>query len=704
MNIKQSIVLRVRVVFILIALGSVAIPYRIAKLQLNDGDKWREKAEITNFQYREIPATRGNIYAQDGSLLATSLPFYKVAIDPSIASPELFTKQIDSLALHLSAFYQDKSAGAYKRMITDSRLEGKRYLALNRKQINYQEMQKLAKWPIFRAGRSAGGVIFEKAEKRYRPFNSLAGRSIGYLTEDAHGAGIEYSFNTYLSGTNGKALFQRLAGGTWKPVFDAEDLKPEDGFDVLTTLDINIQDVAETALRRQLTDRQAYFGSVVVMEVTTGQIKAIANLTKNGSGDGYIESYNYAIADEGNREPGSTFKLFSMLALLEEEKISLDQLVDTGNGIYKFYSRSMRDAKNGGYGKITIRQAFEKSSNVGISRLVDEHFGANPSKFMNYLDQVGLKEPLGLQLTGEGKPYFKKPGSKIWYGTSLPWISIGYESTLNPIHTLALYNAVANNGVMVKPYIVKSILKGNLVEKKFDTEIVRPRIASPKTIKALQELLEGVVSRGTARNISNANYKIAGKTGTAQKFINGAYRQIYYTSFAGYFPADNPKYSMIVVIDSPTGFAAYGGDVSAPVFKEIADRIYALDLNLNLKSINQTQLTTSDPSIVSSPYLLAGKTEELQQILPKLGLKNPPTQSEDWVKPIYSEQELKWQANNIDGQFVPDVSGLSLRDALFILENKGLKVNYSGRGRVQIQSVTPGSPLTPNLIISLVLG
>lgn len=702
MNIKQSIVLRVRVVFILIALGSVAIPYRIAKLQLNEGDKWRAKAEITNFQYREIPATRGNIYAENGSLLATSLPFYKVAMDPTVIKSELYEKGIDSLALMLSSFYEDKSAAAYKRMISDSRLEGKRYLVLNRKQINYQEMQKLVKWPIFRAGRSAGGVIFEKVEKRYRPFSSLASRTVGYLTEESNGAGIEYSFNNYLSGKNGKALFQRLAGGTWKPVVDAEGLKPEDGFDVLTTLDVNIQDVAETALRRQLTDREAAFGSVIVMEVATGQIKAITNLQRNASGNGYSESYNYAIANEGNREPGSTFKLFSMLALLEENKISLDQLVDTGNGVYRFYDRNMRDAKNGGYGKITIREAFEKSSNVGISRLVDEHFGSNPSKFMEYLDQVGLKDPLGFQLTGEGKPYYKKPGSKNWYGTSLPWISIGYESTLNPIHTLAFYNAVANDGVMVKPYIVKTIAKGNIVEKKYETQVIRQRIASEKTIKALQELLEGVVSNGTAKNIANADYKIAGKTGTAQKLINNTYTQIYYTSFAGYFPADNPKYSMIVVIDSPTGLAAYGGDVSAPVFKEIADRIYALDLDLN--PINQTKLAVAEASSQKPSYLPAGNTEELQQILQKLGLKYAPTQSEDWVKPVFSEQGINWQANDIDRKTIPDVAGLSLKDALFILENKGLKVNYSGKGRVQIQSVTPGSAVIPNSTITLVLG
>lgn len=702
MNIKRSIVFRVRVVFILIALTSAAIPYRIAKLQLTEGDKWREKAETINFQYREVPATRGNIYAGDGSLLATSLPFYRVAMDPTIAKSDKYKSGIDSLSKLLSAHYKDKSAAAYKRMITDSRLDSKRYLVLNRKQIGYQDMQKMSEWPIFREGRLAGGVIFEKVEKRYRPFNSLASRTVGFLNEDSYGAGIEYSFNSYLSGKDGKALFQRLAGGSWKPVFDAEDVKPEDGFDIITTLDVNIQDVAETALRRQLTDREAEFGSVIVMEVKTGQIKAIANLQRNKSGNGYGENYNFAIGDQGNTEPGSTFKLLSMLALLEENKISLDQKVETGNGVHKFYNQYMRDAKNGGFGTITIREAFEKSSNVGISKLVDEHFGSSPSKFMAYIDKVGLKEPIGFQLTGEGKPYFKKPGDKNWYGTSLPWISIGYESKVNPLHTLALYNAVANGGVMVKPYIVKAVVKGNVIEKNYETEIMRERIASEKTIKNLQDLLEGVVSRGTAKNIANADYKIAGKTGTAQKIIGGAYTQTYYTSFAGYFPADHPKYSMIVVIDSPNGFAAYGGDVSAPVFKEIADRIYALDVELNPD--NQSKIFLADDSLSKSPFIPAGRAEEIHQILEQLGLKANPTQSEEWVKTVATGETIQWQGNDTDKPIVPDVSGLSLRDALFILENKGLRVNYSGKGRVQNQSLTPGSALVQNATINLVLG
>ena len=702
MNIKQSILIRVRVVFILIALAAAAIPYQIGKLQFKEGDQWRKKAETINFQYREVPATRGNIYAGDGSLLATSLPFYRVAIDPTISKGNLYNAGLDSLSKKLSAFYKDKSASSYKRMINDARLDNKRYLVVNRKQIGYQGMQEMSNWPIFRAGRLGGGVIFEKVEKRYQPFKSLASRTVGFINEDDYGAGIEYSYNSQLKGKDGKALFQRLAGGSWKPVFDAEDVKPENGYDVYTTLDINIQDVAETALLRQLIDREAEFGSVIVMEVKTGQIKAISNLQRNKSGNGYGENYNFAIGDQGNTEPGSTFKLLSMLALLEENNISLNDKVETGNGVHMFYNRAMRDAKNGGYGTITVREAFEKSSNVAISKLVDRYFGSSPSKFMAYIEKAGLSEPFDFQLVGEGKPFFKKPGTKTWYGTSLPWISIGYESKLNPLHTLALYNAVANNGKMVKPYIIKGISKGNQIQESFQPEVIRNQIASEKTIKQLQELLEGVVSNGTAKNISNTDYKIAGKTGTAQKLVNGAYIKKYYTSFAGYFPADRPKYSMIIVIDSPNGLAAYGGDVSAPVFKEIADRIYALDLELNPGSkLTMVAAAAEDRGL---PYIQAGKVEELQEIFNEFGLKSNIMNSEEWVKTVASDTGVKLQINDTDKAIVPDVSGLPLRDALFILENKGLQVNYSGKGRVKAQSILPGTKLSPNTTINLVLG
>jgi cell division protein FtsI (penicillin-binding protein 3) len=701
-NIKRSIVIRVRVIFILVALAACAIPYKVAVVQLVEGEKWKAKAAQVNFQYREVPATRGNIYASDGSLLATSLPFYQVAIDPTVVDEEDYKSGLNALAEQLANFYKDKSATDYKRMINDARSNKKQYLMINRKQINYQEMQAMRTWPIFKEGRIDGGVIFEKIERRYQPFTSLASRTLGTLNQDGVGSGIEYSFNTQLKGQSGKALFQRLSGGVWKPLFDDDDVKPLDGYDIQTTLDVNIQDVAETALRNQLKDREAAFGSVIVMEVATGHVKAISNLQKNATGTGYVESYNYAVGDMGSVEPGSTFKLVSMLALLEENKVSPNDLIETGNGVYYFYRQPMYDAKIGGYGTITIRQAFEKSSNVAISKLVDMHFGSSPSKFLAYLDKVGLAQPLNLQLIGEGKPFFKKPGIKTWYGTSLPWISIGYESKLNPIHTLALYNAVANGGKMVKPLFVKSVSNGAQIIQTFEPQVIREAIASPKTIAQLQELLLGVVENGTARNIKNSNYKIAGKTGTAQKVINGNYQEIYYTSFAGYFPADRPKYSMIVVIDSPKGIAAYGGDVSAPVFKAIADKIFATDLELNV--VNQSKILPKTAS-AKFPYVAAGKGEELQGIFDylKLPLKSPA--QEDWIAAsLGATGQIQLQLVETESAVVPNVAGMSLRDALYILENKGLKVNFNGKGKVLTQSISPGTRLTPDTTIELVLG
>ncbi len=702
MNIKRSIVIRVRVIFILVALAACAIPYKVAVVQLVDGEKWKAKAEEVNFQYREVPATRGNIYASDGSLLATSLPFYQVAIDPTVVDDEKFKEGIDSLATLLATFYKDKSATAYKRMIQDGRSNQKRYLMVNRRQINYQEMQSLRSWPIFREGRIEGGVIFEKIERRYQPFSSLASRTLGTLNQDGVGSGIEFSFNNQLKGQNGKALFQRLSGGVWKPLFDVDDIKPLDGYDIQTTLDVTIQDVAETALRNRLKETDAAFGSVIVMEVATGHVKAISNLQRNATGTGYVESYNYAVGDLGSVEPGSTFKLVSMLALLEENKISPNDMIETGNGVYRFYGQPMYDAKNGGYGTISIRQAFEKSSNVAISKLVDRHFGSSPSKFLAYLDKVGLAQPLNLQLIGEGKPFFKKPGTSTWYGTSLPWISIGYESKLNPIHTLTLYNAVANGGKMVKPLFVKSVSNGAQILETFEPVVIRDAIASPKTIAQLQELLLGVVENGTARNIKNPNYKIAGKTGTAQKIINGSYQEIYYTSFAGYFPADRPKYSMVVVIDSPKGVAVFGGDVSAPVFKEIADKIFAKDLDLNV--VDQTKILPAAMPGSRFPYVASGKGEELQGIFEylKLPLKSP--SQEDWVVTSSLAGQVQLQQTETENAVVPNVSGMSLRDALYILENKGLKVNFNGKGKVLTQSISPGTPLAPNSTIDLVLG
>ncbi|WP_048642344.1 penicillin-binding protein [Cyclobacterium amurskyense] len=701
MNIKKSILLRVRLSFLAVTLIACSIFYRIGFIQMVDGDRWRQLSEDINLQYRPVKATRGNIYGTDGSLLATSLPFYRVAIDPSIDKSPYWKASVDSLSQNLANFYKDRSANAYKRMILDARNQEKKYLILNRRQINYQEKMIMSQWPIFKKGRMGGGVIFEKIDKRYRPFKNLAGRTVGFLNEDQYGAGLEYSFNEYLQGRNGEALFQKIVGGSWKPLHDADDIKPTDGFDIVTTLDVNIQDVAESVLLRQLINKDAAFGSVIVMEVATGHIKAIANLEKNKNSYGYGEYYNYAVGEQGLTEPGSTFKLLSMMALLEEGKINLNDSIDTGNGSYKFYDRYMRDAKHGGYGMLSIRDVFEKSSNVGISKLVDEHFGHQPQRFIDYIEKAKLDKPLGFQLKGEGIPYFKHPDDKNWYGTTLPWMSIGYELKITPLQTLAFYNAIANGGTMVKPMIVQQISRGNTIEERFKTEILVKNIASTKTIRQLQDLLQGVVEKGTARNISTDTYAIAGKTGTAQKLINGKYTQKYYTSFAGYFPADQPKYSAIVVIDSPNGFNAYGGDISAPVFKEIADKIYAQDMSIQRKETEKSEFQRVNND--EFPYIRAGKAEELQMICNSMGISNHYAGNETWVQSRVSNKSIQWVGNAVEKPVVPDVTGMTLRDAIYILENKGFRVEFSGSGRVSSQSLSKGTSYKNEQIIKLSL-
>ena len=657
-------------------------------------------ADEIGLQYRTIKATRGNIYSDNNSLLATSLPFYKVAFDPTIAKKALFNQHIDSLTWLLSRHFKTHSQLYFKRKIVNARKSNRKYVVLSKKKIDFREKKMMAEWPIFREGRLKGGVIFEKVGKRFRPFEGLGLRTIGYLNEDNYGAGIEYSFNDKLSGKDGKALFQKIAGGDWKPVLNGSEVRPEEGLDIETTIDINLQDVANAALLSALQNLKADYGSVVVMEVKTGEIKAISNLTryeKRGHVD-YREIYNYAVQDA--TEPGSTFKLASMMALLEDSNTLLSDSVDTGNGKYKYHDRTMPDDKRGGYGKITVRDVFEKSSNIGTSKLIYNHFGANPQKYVDYLNSFGLNSPLDFQLVGEGLPYIKDLEDKSWSGTTLPWMSIGHELLQTPLQTLTFYNAVANNGKMIQPILVKRVSKAGKTITDFNSMVFNKKICSDATLARLKELLEGVVERGTAKNIRDSHYKIAGKTGTAKKVKEGGgYKREYYTSFCGYFPAEQPKYSCIVVIDNPKGFKQYGSDVAAPVFKEIADKIYSLDIKMHEPVADEFE---TEKGIF--PVIQAGRHEDLKMICNELGIANHSYTEEEWVKAERTTGYVKWRANEISPGQVPDVTGMTLRDALYILENNGLSVRHKGIGRVKYQSHQPGAKAVKGSTITLKLG
>lgn len=697
MNIKKSIVLRVRVAFLVICFFACAIVYKVVLIQYRDGDKWRKISKERRIHYQPVRATRGNIFSDNESILATSLPFYRVAFDPTVANTELFNAGVDSLAYLLSRFYGDKSEDYYRRKIKNARHAGRRYMRLSSRQINYQDKKMMAAWPIFRAGKNKGGVIFEKVEKRFKPFGILAERTIGFINEDKNGAGLEYSFNGDLAGTDGEALFERIAGGS-KPIYDGTEVKPLDGYDIKTTIDINLQDVAENALYKALEKTNAEYGCVIMMEVETGEIKAIANLGKTKGG--YIEDYNYAVGNQGRTEPGSTFKLASMMALFEHAKVPLTDTVDTGNGSYRIKNTTMTDAHHGGFGKLTVQQVFEKSSNIGVAKLMEKYFSDNPQAYVNYLRSFGLDQTLGFQMEGEARPYMKSPTDRNWYGTTLTSMAIGYELKISPLQTLAFYNAVANNGVKIQPIIVKEIRKADNVVQSFKTRVLVDKICSDETLKKLRAMLEGVVEHGTAKNLLNSDYKVAGKTGTARKVKNGRYVREYSTSFAGYFPADNPKYSCIVIIDSPKGVNVYGGDVAAPVFKELADKAYARDL-----AMHKPLMARVVPNKNSMPQVIAGSLDDLTYICNKIGIStHTKTTDEDWVKVAPQSRSLNLTPNPVMQGQVPDVKGMTLRDALFILGNQNLEVNVEGSGkRVQSQSLNPGTIISKNNKITIVL-
>lgn len=696
MNIKQSILLRVRIAFLFVVLFALAVVFKTAHIQFVEGEKWAAMGERISFDYKRVKATRGNIYSDNGSLLATSLPFYKIAFDATLPREDVFKKGVDSLAYRLSRFFGDRSKTDYKRLLVDARTTGKQYVILSRKRINYQEKKMMSSWPIFREGRLRGGAIFEKSDVRYHPFTNLSRRTIGYINENDKGAGLEYSFNDQLGGQDGYAYYQKLAGGVWKPVFDANNVKAVNGLDLQTTLDINLQDVAETALYKAMMQHNADDGLVVVMDVKTGEVKAISNLSSNGNG-GFVEKFNHATGQLF--EPGSTFKLATMIALLEDSPVELNDSIDIGNGEFSFYNKVVRDHEEGGLGTVTVQEAFEHSSNVAMAKLVDKHFGLRPQKFVEYLDKLKQSEPLGIQIAGEPKPKIKRPGQKGWSGISLPWMAYGYGFETTPLHTLALYNAVANDGVMIKPIFVRSINRADEKEASFETEVLNNSICSRKTLSKLKLLLEGVVENGTAKNIKGTHYQIAGKTGTAQILDHGRYIRKYITSFVGYFPAHAPKYSAIVLIKNPRGWYQYGSSVAAPVFKEIADNIYARDINLH-QPMDIRKFAIQD----ALPVIRAGKQQELTVLCNELGISNHSKTEEEWVRSSRNGNGIDWKKAQASMGTVPDVTGMTFRDAIYLLERTGLKVDYEGKGRVLRQSVTAGARVNKGGRIYLKLG
>jgi cell division protein FtsI (penicillin-binding protein 3) len=645
---KQNILNRFYLVSGMMIVFVMAIIFKITEIQWLEGTAYREEAVENTVKQFDIPANRGNVYTADGSLLATSVPKYDIRMDVVTVPKKIFDENVRQLAKSLSKMF-NKSTLFYEDYLRNARKRNNKYLFIARN-LDYNQYKVVKNFPILKLGAYKGGLIVNQRTVRGHPLGKIAVRTIGY--DDNRGtAGLEGSYSTYLKGKQGHHLKQKIAKGQWKPLNDDNQIDPIDGLDVITTIDLNIQDIAHHALLEQLEKFEAEHGSVVVMDVKTGEIKAISNLARTSKGT-YYEKRNYAVYEA--HEPGSTFKLMSMIRALEDRVIDTSTVIDTKNGILKIYGKKIRDSHRGGYGKITAAQVLELSSNVGMAKIIYENYKNNPQKFVDGLYAMHVGEKLHIPIKGEGSPKIPNPkNKKEWNGLSLPWMAWGYGVKFTPLQILTFYNAVANNGKMMKPLFVKEIRKQDKVIKKFSPIVIDSKICSQSTINKVKVLMENVVKKGTATNIYTPYFAMAGKTGTCQTdYWKGGETQ-YISSFAGYFPADNPKYSCIVVIHKPNkNIGYYGATVAAPAFKKIAQKIYT---NTPIrKNINQF--------------------EKAYEILDKQLTKS-------------TKRKIK------SYKYIPNVKKMAGMDAVALLENLGLKVRCEGTGKVAFQSIKPGESL-----------
>ncbi|MCD4737103.1 MAG: transpeptidase family protein [Bacteroidales bacterium] len=684
-NIKSDILWRVILVYSVILLMGLAIIAKLIHIQLVEREGLIVETEEQNLRYFKVEAVRGNIYSDDGNLLVTSVPVFNIRMD--VASPLIsdtyFEENVGKLATRLSGLFRDKKIWEYERDLRKQRKKGNRYYIIKRR-VTYNELKQLRAFPIFERGKYKGGLIAIPGSKRKKPYGLMAERTLGYANEtEGIFVGLEGAYSEMLRGTEGQQLKRRINNGDWRPVFDENEIDPQNGKDIITSINIHLQDVAETSLYSHLMEHEAEWGCAVLMEVETGYIKAIANLTRDSLTGEYKEIYNHAVGT--SIEPGSTFKLASVLAMIEEGLINLDDSVYVGNGVVRYANLEIKDVHAPEKKWITLREAFEASSNVGISKLVNNLFSEFPSKYTDQLYQLSLNEQLGIDIPGEGKPFLKNTESDDWTGVSLPFMSIGYELMLTPIQLLTFYNAIANDGVRVKPLFVKQIGQAGMIVEERSVEVLNSSICSDETILKMRELLEGVVERGTAKKLKNPYYKVAGKTGTAQIAINGRYdKKNYNASFVGYFPAGNPKYSCIVVVSKPSTGRYYASSVAVPVFKEIADKVYSTNLD-----IHQHLPDTVDKT--DYPVWAIGNRMDLEEIYNTLSIPlDTLSTTADWAVSVISGDAVMLKTRTIPVGSIPNVKGMGLRDAIYVLESMGMDVTVRGRGKVRKQSVEPG--------------
>jgi cell division protein FtsI (penicillin-binding protein 3) len=682
----------------------------------------RERSKIPD---RTIIPNRGNIYSSDGRLIATSFPRYRIFMDfrgeaidtlafyqkpkpakkgktDSVAIAEAKKNGVDSLAFYLSRKFR-KDENTIKKELKDALKKKTKRYSLHDKRISYADLKEIKQFPFIRLGKNRSGFIEEVFVERQRPFGSLASRTIGdvFATLDSLGRtkgrnGLELQYDTLLRGKPGVKAIRREAG-VWRemPIVEVEN-----GMDIRSTIDIEIQDITERALLNELRRTNAESGTIIVMEVKTGEIKAITNMERTASG--YREDMNYAVADL--MEPGSTFKVASIMVALEDGVCRPDEMVDTGNGVYDYLknNRPIRDhnANKGGFGRISVEQTIWQSSNVGVAKVILKGYEQEPMKFINGLERIGLMEDLQIEIVGAGRSIIRRPGEKGWSKSSLPWMSFGYETQIPPIYMLAFYNAIANNGKMMRPFFVKEIMQNDKTLKRFSPEVVKDNICSGRTLRIVQDMLTGVVEQGTGRPAYSPLIRIAGKTGTAQIARKGSYKGTgHQVSFAGYFPADHPVYSCMAVIRRPSpAFYPSGGAMSGGVVKNVAEKIYAAQTKFDVKKM------AVDSLAVFFPTPKAGEGKALKRVLNELDIKTEKKEMESpWALASVNGDRMRLSDIHIREGLVPRVTGMGAKDAVYLLENAGLQVRLSGIGRVVSQSIRPGQPVSRGQTIMITL-
>lgn len=701
MDVKRDILWRVYLSYILVVLACVAIFGKAIYIQQVQGMHWRSMSDSLHQKLDEIEAERGTIYSEDGQMLSTSIPQFDIYIDFRVEAlreknGQRFRENLDSLSESLADLFRDMSAGEYKALLQEGYRNEEGYFPLKKK-ISFREYEALRRFPLFRLGRYKSGMIANEKTIRLNPYQMLAFRTIG-LARDSNKVGLEMTYDSILKGRNGKQFVRKIAGGVSVPVDDTYEIEPETGKDIVSTIDVFIQDITENALMKMMIKNEAQNGCAIVMEVKTGKIKAIANLGKRSDGT-YWEDFNYAISPT---EPGSTFKLATMLALLEDKKVSLNQMITLEHGAWKIAGQTVYDSEVHKENDVTVQHAFELSSNVAMAKMAAMHYSDNPNQFIKHLKKMRMDTVSGVDLRGERKPVIYKPGGRFWGPTTLPWMAFGYNLSVSPLQTTVLYNAIANNGRMMKPYLVSAVKEEGILLKQFEPVVTDEAVCSQQTLQQLKACLEGVCTAGTATALfKNAAYKVAGKTGTAlvADGNRGYADKIYQSSFAGYFPAENPQYTCVVIIKNKAHAPVYyGAAVAGPVFKEIADRLYST-------YIRQTNTASVEKKKDSSVFSFAGNKRDIAFVNSKLRLPfiDSTTRLDEWTEMKGKDAVVTLNRKNVGKNTMPELKGMGLKDVVYLCENMGLKVNARGKGKVAEQSIPPGQMVVKGQLINVAL-